>query len=54
MPTYEFRCEDCGHEFVTVLTLKEHDEGKPRCPKCKSVKVEQAVTAVFVKTSRKS
>jgi len=54
MPTYEFRCEECGHEFMTVLSIKEHDEGKPKCPKCKSTKVEQAVSAVSVKTSRKS
>ena len=54
MPTYEYRCEDCGHEFVAVLTISEHDKGKPRCPKCSSEKVQQAVSGVFVKTSRKS
>jgi len=54
MPTYEYRCEECGHEFVTVLTISEHDKGKPQCPKCKSEHVQQAVSGVFVKTSRKS
>jgi putative FmdB family regulatory protein len=54
MPTYEYRCEDCGHEFVTVLSISEHDKSKPPCPKCSSVKVQQAVSSVSVKTSRKS
>jgi putative FmdB family regulatory protein len=54
MPTYEYRCEDCGHEFTTVLTISEHDRSKPACPACKSQRVQQAVSAVFVKTSRKS
>ena len=54
MPTYEYRCEDCGHEFERVLLMSEHDRAKPQCPKCKSERVAQAVSSVFVKTSRKS
>jgi putative FmdB family regulatory protein len=54
MPTYDYRCEACGHEFEVVLSLTEHDKGKPACPKCQSQRVQQAVTAFSVKTSRKS
>lgn len=54
MPTYEYRCEDCGHEFTVVLSLSEHDKAKQPCPKCRSENVQQAVSAVSVKTSRKS
>jgi putative FmdB family regulatory protein len=54
MPTYEYRCEKCGHTFTTVLSLNEHDKGRPPCPKCKSKKVEQVFSGVSVKTSRKS
>jgi putative FmdB family regulatory protein len=54
MPTYEYRCEGCGREFTVVLTVSEHDKAKPRCPKCKSAKVQHALSAVTVKTSRKS
>jgi putative FmdB family regulatory protein len=54
VPTYEYRCEDCGHEFATVLSISEHDKAKPPCPKCSSEKVRQAVSSVFVKTSRKA
>jgi putative FmdB family regulatory protein len=54
MPTYEYRCEDCGHQFTVVLRLSEHEKAKQPCPKCKGEHVMQAVSAVFVKTSRKS
>jgi putative FmdB family regulatory protein len=54
MPTYEYRCDDCGHEFAVVLSISEHDKAKPQCPKCASKTVQQTVSAVFVKTSRKS
>jgi len=54
MPTYEYRCKDCGHQFVEVLQVKEHENYKPQCPKCKSQKVEQIISSFFAKTSRKS
>lgn len=54
MPTYEYRCKDCGHHFVEVLTVSEHDKYKPQCPKCKSEKVEQMISSFFAKTSRKA
>ena len=32
MPTYDFRCKDCGHEFDVVLTM---NEPRPKeCPRC--------------------
>jgi putative FmdB family regulatory protein len=54
MPTYDYRCQDCDHAFTAVLSLKEHDQARPPCPKCKGQKVEQVMTTVFVKTSRKA
>jgi putative FmdB family regulatory protein len=32
MPTYDYRCSKCGHEFRKFhkMSLK----GRPRCPKC--------------------
>jgi putative FmdB family regulatory protein len=54
MPRYEYRCDACGHEFVVILTIGEHDRAKTTCPKCKSDRVQQAYSTVFVKTSRKS
>jgi putative FmdB family regulatory protein len=32
MPTYEYRCPSCGHEFEKVLKMTS--KAKPNCPKC--------------------
>ncbi len=55
MPTYEYHCEACDHDFIAVLAISEHEKEKPSCPKCHSnAKVFQLVSTVSVKTSRKS
>ncbi len=54
MPTYEYRCEDCQHGFTVLLSIKEHDTARPQCPACKSQRVEQVLSTVSVKTSRKA
>lgn len=32
MPTYEYRCKDCGHEFEAVQAFT--DDPLQRCPEC--------------------
>jgi putative FmdB family regulatory protein len=54
MPDYEFECKECHHTFELHLSLKEHDEHKVECPKCKSKNVEQLFRSFFAKTDRKS
>ena len=54
MPIYEYRCGDCGYEFIELVGISKHEEMRPTCPKCKSANVEQVFSEVFVKTSRKS
>ncbi|HKT35591.1 MAG TPA: zinc ribbon domain-containing protein [Nitrospira sp.] len=54
MPTYEFKCLDCGKESELYLTISEHDSGKITCPACKSARMEQLMSAISAKTSRKS
>ena len=54
MPTYEFKCRDCGKEFLLSLTLRDRETGGASCPDCKSKRVEQLFTGVQAKTSRKS
>ncbi|MGP1675766.1 MAG: FmdB family zinc ribbon protein [Burkholderiales bacterium] len=53
MPTYEYRCNDCGHEFERVEHLSEH-EAKHECPACGSRNTEPVMAEFFPKTSRKS
>jgi putative FmdB family regulatory protein len=54
MPTYEYRCKDCGHEFVETLTVEQHDKRKRQCPKCKSKNVEQLLSSFYTKTASKT
>ncbi len=54
MPTYEYRCEECKKEFSLVMSIREHDQGKVKCPKCKSEKTVQLLSQFTAQTSRKS
>ena len=53
MPTYDYRCSKCGHEFELIEPLSEHQR-KHKCPKCRSEKVDHMISAFYAKTSRKS
>ena len=54
MPTYEYRCEDCGETFERPEHIDEHADSHPECPKCGSSRVQQVFSSFFAKTSRKS
>ena len=54
MPTYSYKCMKCHHRFEEILSFKEYEEGKRKCPKCGSVNVVQFLDTFFAKTSRKS
>ncbi len=54
MPTYEFKCMNCGEEFVLVMSLKEREEAKIRCPKCNGENIKVQLGSFYAKTSKKS
>lgn len=54
MPNYEYRCPKCNKKFTVILSIKEHDAGKAKCPKCGEKKIEQLLSHFMTKTSRKS
>ena len=54
MPQYEFFCKKCQQTFTIILTLKEHEQGDVKCPKCHGKKLEQRAAAFFAVTSKKS
>ena len=54
MPTYEYRCTECGKKFKRTESISEHERAKPQCPKCGSKKVSLVPGRVFVMTSKKS
>jgi len=54
MPTYEYRCEKCKKNFSLVMSMSDHAKRKARCPKCRSKKLTQQITAFTTITSSKS
>ena len=54
VPTYQYRCSECGKSFERTETITEHEAAKVRCPKCNSKKVTQVPGRVHVLTSKKS
>lgn len=57
MPTYAYRCEDCGHAFERHEHVAEHAAHATTplpCPKCGSRKVTPVFSAFYAKTQRKS
>jgi putative FmdB family regulatory protein len=54
MPTYEFVCENCKHSFSLFLKISAYEKKKFSCPKCKSKKVKQLLTAFQTITAKKS
>lgn len=54
MPTYDYVCRNCGHEFETIENVSEHESTRHKCPECNSAKVERVLADVFVKTGKKS
>lgn len=54
MPIYDYRCNDCGRDFVVIESLKEHETAKPVCPDCSGTNVRRVIGGVHVKTSKKS
>jgi putative FmdB family regulatory protein len=41
MPLYEYRCEECGHEFEAMHRV---DSDLPECPECESERVKRRIT----------
>jgi putative FmdB family regulatory protein len=41
MPTYEYACDACHHEFEVVQSIK--DDPISKCPKCKKPKARRMI-----------
>ncbi len=42
MPKYDFKCEECGHEFEKLLSLQK--TGEVDCLKCTSKKTKKLLS----------
>lgn len=54
MPNYEFRCAECRKRFAMTMSITQRSQGRIKCPKCGSRKVETVFSGFFAKTSKKS
>jgi putative FmdB family regulatory protein len=54
MPQYDYECKKCGNRFTLIMTVKEHEKKRVRCPKCKSQSVRPVYTGFTAITSKKS
>ena len=43
MPTYDYRCNDCGHEFEEFQSIKA--DALKTCPKCQKETLERLIGA---------
>ena len=41
MPTYDYVCDACEHEFELFQSIK--DDAKRKCPKCKRLKLRRLI-----------
>lgn len=48
MPTYDFRCAQCGQKFTVMVSISDKD--KVSCPDCGGKNVEQLFTGCAVRT----
>jgi putative FmdB family regulatory protein len=54
MPDYEFFCSHCQELFTSIMSVKEHDEHVPKCPRCQQAKdVERRISTVHTVTTKK-
>jgi putative FmdB family regulatory protein len=54
MVLYDYICKKCHKKFREMLTIKEHETGKLKCPKCKSQDLEHVIEPFYAKTSSKT
>ena len=43
MPTYDYRCLECGHEFELFQSMT--DKVKRKCPECSQLKLKRLIGA---------
>ncbi|MBL6957138.1 MAG: zinc ribbon domain-containing protein [Chlorobium sp.] len=43
MPTYQYRCKQCGHEMEAFQKMS--DDALTTCPECKTEELERVISA---------
>ena len=51
MPTYDYKCSECGHQFERFLSISRRLEPESEeCPECKKENVKLYITGEFRST----
>ena len=51
MPSYEYRCKECGKKFEIFMSYEEYGTRKISCPKCSGEKVVRKIGRIRVARS---
>jgi putative FmdB family regulatory protein len=54
MPVYEYQCDKCDREVTLTLSIREHEKGEIKCPKCGGKSLRPLLSAFMSQTSKKS
>lgn len=54
MPTYEYRCQDCGKRFNLFMTYKDYDSKVVQCSHCQSKNVTRKIGRIRIAKSEES
>ncbi len=54
MPTYDFRCLNCGKRFEVFLSFSEYEKAEIKCSFCGSAKVQRKIGRIRVARSNES
>jgi putative FmdB family regulatory protein len=54
MPTYDFRCLNCGKRFDVFLSFSDYEKAEIKCSFCGSVKVQRKIGRIRVARSNES
>ena len=54
MPMYDYKCLDCGKESLVVLTLKEHESNKVKCPNAAAPRCSNCIRRLWPTRPRKA
>ena len=54
MPVYEYHCDKCEQEVTLTLSIREHDKGPIKCPKCGGKDLRPLLSGFMTQTSKKS
>jgi|TARA_B100000424_G_scaffold67103_1_gene49639 putative FmdB family regulatory protein len=47
MPTYDYRCDNCGYTFEEVVPISQRKVPEGRCMKCNNGDIRQVVAAPY-------